>query len=419
MLPWFTSSDIKPLSLVHIREQGRLEGIEVPGSLDLRDPDAKAWEAKWAPTKPWVRALRGYRRVNALLKKLQTLKAMLRPDGYASFQMKYFGAAATGRWSGSGGFNIQNLPKAPAVLCKSCWGCDFDEDAEKKTDANTLVCPLCKSTDVETIDMRGLLMASPGKTLIISDYAQIEARMLLWQVNDRATLDLVAKGMSVYEAHARATMGWTGGNLKKENPKLYFLAKCRVLGCGYGIGKGKFQALAALWGFDMSLEDAGIAVAEYRQSNPLVTNRWRAHQLWLKVSINHTDPTHEVPLANGRTIKYFAPHVDAESKPDWPEFAAHTVKGEARQLRRLYGGKLTENETQANARNKMGDGIEAVEKAGIPVLFHAHDEAIGEVAKDQVKDAVREMEYALVSSSEWAKGCPLAVETQTSDRYTK
>jgi len=40
--------------------------------------------------------------------------------------------------------------------------------------------------------------------------------------------------MSPYEAHARATMNWTGGDLKKENKAMYALSKARILSLGYG-----------------------------------------------------------------------------------------------------------------------------------------------------------------------------------------
>jgi hypothetical protein len=46
----------------------------------------------------------------------------------------------------------------------------------------------------------------------------------------REDLDRIAAGESIYEVHARKTMGWKGGNLKKENPKKQFFAKQRVLG---------------------------------------------------------------------------------------------------------------------------------------------------------------------------------------------
>ena len=42
-------------------------------------------------------------------------------------------------------------------------------------------------------------------------------------------MEQVSKGESVYSAHAKSTMGYQGGNLKKDDPRLYALAKARCL----------------------------------------------------------------------------------------------------------------------------------------------------------------------------------------------
>src|SRR5882724_1290016 len=79
---------------------------------------------------------------------------------------------------------------------------------------------------------------------VICDLAQIEARVLLTLIKDYGQLELIRKGVSPYEAHARASMGWEGGELKTEDPKRYKLAKARVLALGYGCGWKKFIFMA-------------------------------------------------------------------------------------------------------------------------------------------------------------------------------
>lgn len=116
-------------------------------------------------------------------------------------QLKYFGANATGRWSGDGGRNYQNLP-APHSL-------------------ERLGLP----------DVRRCLVPPENHKFIIADFSQIEARLMLWQAGDTEQLKMIESGVSVYEAHARKTMNWKGGDLKKEDAALYSLAKARVLSC--------------------------------------------------------------------------------------------------------------------------------------------------------------------------------------------
>ena len=116
--------------------------------------------------------MRDWRRSNILLKRLQTIQRRIRPDGTFPFSIKYFGGH-TGRFSGDGGLNIQNMPRG-AIM---------------------------------GVDLRALFIPRPGKTFIIADLAQIEARITLWLAKDFETLALVEEGISVYEAHAIATMG--------------------------------------------------------------------------------------------------------------------------------------------------------------------------------------------------------------------
>lgn len=192
------------------------------------------------------------------------------------------------------------------------------------------------------------------------------------------------------------------------------------LGLGFGCGTNKFVAVARMMArLELTPEESAAAVFGYRDSNPGVVNRWRKHQFWLTVSANHGDELHEVPLRSGRTIKYFKPHYHLEPGARGPEIVAHTVKNEPRQLRRFYGGKLTENEVQATARDLLGAALVGIDKAGLPILLHAHDEVITEVDDKDVKDGIRAQEEAMLTSAEWAKGCPLAVETKTAKCYFK
>ena len=65
-----------------------------------------------------------------------------------------------------------------------------------------------------------------------------------WLTGNETLLDMVREGLPIYEAYSRTAMGWTGGSLKKENPKLYQQAKVVVLGLGYGAGAVQFKRIA-------------------------------------------------------------------------------------------------------------------------------------------------------------------------------
>ncbi|NBW10122.1 MAG: hypothetical protein EBR82_19050, partial [Caulobacteraceae bacterium] len=152
------------------------------------------------------------------------------------FSLLYWGAH-TGRFAGTGGINFQNFNKEPM----------FTEHD-----------PLGKGVDV-----RGMLIPRKGKRFAIVDLSQIEPRCLNYLIGNEALLSKIRGGMAIYEAFARASMGWKGGKLKKESKYLYNLAKAQVLALGYGAGWKKFisMALQPMYGnLDLCADDDKVAL---------------------------------------------------------------------------------------------------------------------------------------------------------------
>lgn len=175
-------------------------GLPIPKSFKKDDPEMMEWVAKYAPTNPFIKARLDLASVNPHIARLESLKNIAAADGIGRFSVLYFGTH-TGRASGSAGaetsssskYNILNLPKAP----------------------------------VFGVDMRSMLKARDGHTFVIFDYAQIEARIVQWLAGNDAFLEIVRREGNMYQAAAK-TMGWfpmDGVNLKKNDPKLYQLAK--------------------------------------------------------------------------------------------------------------------------------------------------------------------------------------------------
>jgi DNA polymerase len=316
-----------------------------------------------------------------LLKKLETLHSGTRADGTFPFALKYFGAA-TGRWSGEGvRFNMQNLPKDPDKM--------FD------------------------VDLRSMLLPDEGCRFVIADLAQIEARLLLWAVGDTSTLEHVRAGVSVYEAHARATMGWTGGVLKKEDPALYSLAKARVLGSGYGCGGPKFRVVAkTMAGLDLTPEAAQKAIDEYRAANPKITGFWARLDRWFAQSAVQRLSKHNVLLPSGRRLPYWLPRMSEREKSAMFQFGNNRKKA--------YGGLLTENYIQATARDVLVHIWLELERRGLPVRWTVHDETVNASAPIADADEIaKETEEVFSRSPEWLEGCPIAGEVAVKDCYTK
>lgn len=370
-IPWAENAPV--LSPKALRETCSQTGIPAPVSLAEDNADCAAWEEQYGEQFPWVRAMRDYRKANTLYAKLKTLESRLKSDNSFAYGLKYFGAH-TGRWSGDAGFNVQNLPRVPMF----------------------------------GVDLRKMIVPRPGHTFIISDLGQIEQRVLSWLAGDNAMLEELEKGISVYEAHARATMGYTGdAPLKHTDPDLYRLAKARVLGLGYGAGAGVFVQLAkSMAGLDISPLQAQRIVSEFRASNRLITALWAKleHAFTVRIGADFT-----LPLPSGRKLHY--------------RHLARTPKGISAvvQGRRVpfFGGKLAENLTSATARDVLGEILLRLEEAGYRVVMHVHDEVVVEVPDEDVDTATKDIERIMTTPPAWLDGLPLTAETITSKHYTK
>lgn len=81
-----------------------------------------------------------------------------------------------------------------------------------------------------------------------------------------------------------------------------------------------------------------------------------------------------------------------------------------------YGGRLTENITQAVARDLLAAAIVRLEAAGWPVVGHVHDEVIVHAANP---NSVAEVSAIMNASPTWAQGLPVTSAGYLCNRYRK
>jgi DNA polymerase len=82
-----------------------------------------------------------------------------------------------------------------------------------------------------------------------------------------------------------------------------------------------------------------------------------------------------------------------------------------------YSGKLTENITQATARDLLAEAMWRMERAGLDIVGHVHDEVILEVPEGSI--SVDEVCGIMNRNPKWADGLPLASAGYTGLWYYK
>ena len=205
-------------------------------------------------------------------------------------------------------------------------------------------------------------------------------------MGDDALLAMIRNGMDVYEAHARATMGYSDPRpLREVDSAKRHLAKTRVLGLSFGQGAKK---LAQNMG--VGLPEAVNIVQSFRRSSPLIVKRWKNLEQDFSRATVGSNRTYTNTLPSDRALRYFNV-ARSPGERGTSELKASMTQGERARRASFYGGKLYENECQALARDVFIHGLLSVSKAGFRVLFTVHDELVAEVPAAEAEDRLQEI----------------------------
>tara|TARA_R100001594_G_scaffold74010_4_gene108596 strand:+ start:1066 stop:2826 length:1761 start_codon:yes stop_codon:yes gene_type:complete len=376
-IPWI--GEAPPLSRKAFNEECRRLGLEPPHSLALTDEDANKWIQKHGKKYTWIGAVRDFRRINALKRKLESFSYATMSDGRYYGGIMYFGAH-TGRFSGSGGnLNLQNLPRG----------------------------------DMFGVNLRNLISPEEDNCLVVADLSQIEVRTLCWLAEDHEALDDIRQSDDIYETFAIRFGLWDPekGILKDKAPKLRHLAKTMVLGCGYGASAKRFASIA-----DTPIEEAEKAVKLYRTKMQKVVRFWNHLSRKLYVSYN-TCSDFVLELPSGRSLNYGK--VKSVMQNGRRNYVAMLTKGSKKIPVKVYGGLLAENISQALARDVFSEILLRLEDLGINTVMHVHDEVVIETKKDDAEDILSKVLAAMSQAPDWIEDLPLAAEGKIVERYEK
>ena len=345
-------------------------------------------------------------------------------DGKLPVDLKYYGGH-TGRWSGAGGINLQNLGG------RGHTGSGID--------------PLITA-------VRGLLCAPDGYLFSITDSAQIEARILAWVAGQNDLLGGFRDGEDIYSTFATTIFGATVRKpVDSNSDSMACLFKIRrgfgkdgILGCGYGMGAKKFYE-RCLQNDDLRpLFDSGKynfkfienLIKTYRGTYKQIPGFWRTVEKCFRWVIKYP---HEV-ISYGYDFETSRGQLQKSLLTFWNESGTVNIRlpsGRCLTYRHcriaeaggystiqwhyghLWGGSITENIVQAIARDLLGHWILEFEKNNLPVVLHAHDEIISCVPKRQAKGCLKIALDTMRDAPNWAKGLPLNAEGEISQVYKK
>lgn len=387
-------------------------------------------------------------------------------DGRIRGSLQFYGAH-TGREAGRG-IQPQNLPRYEASAA----------------DRVLLISGKAKraAPEIAKGSVRASLIPARDHVFVVPDYNAIEARCLGWAAEETWVEDEFRGEGKIYEATASTMFNLVKAEITKAREKCHECGKCWAcearskgkvsnLALGYGGGAGALVTMGA--------EAAGINVGNYdllhaeweavgkpgkfhewerdrhdypelirlrdlyRDASPATVRFWKqCAQAWDRAALQGKpvqfgqhqlitmmrDGRHNrLVLPSGRSIWYrFARSILDENSVDRVDRRTFIGKSQNVGHTRVdtHGGKLTENVTQAIARDVLFDLIMKVEKKhkkGWPgrLVLHVHDEVVLEVHKKHADQVLADTLGLMAIPPDWAPGLQVKGAGKIMERYGK
>lgn len=323
-------------------------------------------------------------------KKFDTALNAVNSDGRLRGGFRFFGAH-TGRWAGRG-VQPHNLPR---------------EQFETEAETEAAILDLKLGLGASSRGLKALVRALFTGPLTVVDYAAIEARVIAWLAGEQWALDAFYAGRDIYvETAGRMGPGFTRSQ-----------GKVAVLALGFAGGVNSLRVMGAT-GSDPMLQRL---VTTWREANPSIVDLWAelgtAFRLGgaagEKVTVEVDGKDRLLRLPSGRALVYH------DVRTSWEEtaFGRRSVVSfrdpKTGFQGRTYGGRLTENITQAVARDVLAEALVRLQRAKLNVVAHVHDEILVEGTE---LDRVRKL---MTESPSWADGLPIDGAGFTCRRYRK
>jgi DNA polymerase len=324
------------------------------------------------------------------IKKYAAMESAMCEDNRVRGLLQFYGANRTGRWAGRL-VQVQNLPRNYLDTLSIA----RELVKNKKIDALKLIYGNIPDTLSQLI--RTAFIPSPGNLYGVADFSAIEARVVAWLAGEQWRLEVFATHGKIYEASASAMFGVPLEKIVKGNPEYDLRQKGKVaeLALGYQGAAGALITMGALKQ-GLTEEELPDIVRRWRSANRRIVDLWYSlenaaisvMQTGQPVGIkglifaregdcNNGQDFFTITLPSGRKLFYVKPFL---SPNQWGNDSLH-YWGMDQTTKKwctmdTYGGKLTENVTQAIARDCLAESLIRLNTAGYKTVMHVHDEAI-------------------------------------------
>lgn len=360
-------------------------------------------------------------------------------DGRVHGLYRFYGAGRTGRWAGRL-VQMQNLPR------------NYIHDLDGARDNAKHLCLADFQTfwgDVpDTLSqlIRTTFVAPEGTTFHIADYSAIEARVLACLCREEWRIDAFKRSKDIYAVSASMTFGLPVEECGK-GTHYRQQGKVTELALGYGGWVGAMSAMDYENAIDPSLYKD--IILRWRDASPRIVEFWEALDSRAKLCIRNKKDVQVIRygvhvcafqwfkennslailLPSGRRLFYPFCRIATKSvhgrDREVITYKGQDLTGKWADLD-TYGGKLTENITQAISRDLLAYGMQTIVQRYpmVKIVGHIHDETVNETPLDDFGDPVVSLEEictAMAATPKWAEvfGIPLKAEGFTSNYYKK
>ena len=345
-------------------------------------------------------------------------------DGRLRGTLQFCGAARTGRWAGRL-FQPQNLPR-PSLSQP-----EIDTAiAAIKAEVEDLLVP--DVMQAASGALRGCIIASPKRKLVVADLSNIEGRVLAWLGKEQWKIDAFeaydrGDGPDLYKLAYAKSFGKRPEDVTKDERQI---GKVQELACGYQGGLGAFNTMSSAYGLSFEDERVREIVRAWRQAHTQTVSLWyEAEELAIlatgspgrtfrtaagRLAFRRDKAWLRMILPSGRSLCYPSPKVE-DGKLSYMGIDQYTRKWDRLPT---YGGKLIENACQAVARDVLAHGMLAAEAAGYEIVLSVHDEIIAETPDTELY-TVNALAAIMATPPAWAEDMPLAAAGFEAARYRK